>query len=174
MGFGTYLMDIFGPTKAEKSAMDALNSSSGVAVQQGEGDTTAASKWYQDILSGDPTKQAQAIAPQTAAAQQGAQQQKNQAAQFAPRSGGMAATMAGMDANTRAQLIQLLGGLQSGAASGAAGLGTAEQGLSQQATGQQAQLSQEQMQNWANSILGKGITSAAGAAESAGLGAIGM
>ena len=83
MGFGTYLMDIFGPTKAEKSAMDALNSSSGVAVQQGEGDTTAASKWYQDILSGDPTKQAQAIAPQTAAAQEGAQQQKNQAAQFA-------------------------------------------------------------------------------------------
>ena len=137
MGFGTYLMDIFGPTKAEKSAMDALNSSSGVAVQQGEGDTTAASKWYQDILSGDPTKQAQAIAPQTAAAQEGAQQQKNQASQFAPRSGGMTATMSGLDENTRAQLIKLLGSLTTSSASGAAGLGSSllTSGMSGQAAG---------------------------------------
>ena len=172
---GAFLSSIFGgsnPTLGKD--MNQFGQDAGVTGGIGNADATAASKFYTDILSGDPTKQAQAIAPQTAAAQEGAQQQKNQAAQFAPRSGGMAATMAGMDANTRAQLIQLLGGLQSGAASGAAGLGTAEQGLSQQATGQQAQLSQEQMQNWANSILGKGISSGVGAVESAGLGAIGL
>ena len=129
----------------------------GVEGGIGNADATAASKFYTDILGGDPTKQAQAIAPQTAAAQEGAQQQKNQAAQFAPRSGGMAATMSGLDENTRSQLIKLLGGLQTSAASGAAGLGTAEQGLSQQATGQQAQLSQEQLMNFLNSVMGRGV-----------------
>jgi len=164
---GAFLSSIFGganPTLGKD--MNQFGQDAGQAGQIGSADTSAASKFYTDILSGDPTKQATAIAPQTAAATEGAQQQKNQAAQFAPRSGGIAATMAGLDEGTRAQLIKLLGGLQSGAASGAAGLGTAEQGLSQQATGQQAQLSQEQMQNWANSILGKGISGAVNYAES--------
>ena len=100
-------------------------------------DATAASKFYTDILGGDPTKQAQAIAPQTAAAQEGAQQQKNQASQFAPRSGGMTATMSGLDENTRAQLIKLLGSLTTSSASGAAGLGSSllTSGMSGQAAG---------------------------------------
>ena len=164
---GAFLSSIFaGSNPTLGKDMNQFGQDAGVTGGIGNADATAASKFYTDILSGDPTKQAQAIAPQTAAAQEGAQQQKNQAAQFAPRSGGMAAAMSGLDENTRSQLIKLLGGLQSGAASGAAGLGTAEQGLSQQATGQQAQLSQEQMQNWLNSILGKGISGAVNYAES--------
>lgn len=164
---GAFLGSIFGganPTLGK--AINQFGQDAGVAGQIGNGDATAASTFYQNILSGDPTKQATAIAPQTAAATEGAQQQKNQAAQFAPRSGGIAATMAGLDEGTRAQLIKLLGGLQTTAASGAAGLGTAEQGLSQQATGQQAQLSQEQMQNFINSILGKSINGGINYAES--------
>jgi len=48
----------------------------------------------------------------------------------------------------------------------AAGLGTAEQGLSQQAKDEQAKLSQEQMQNFMNSILGKATSGAVNYAES--------
>ena len=138
----------------------------GVAQKQGQGDTNAASSFYQNILSGDPTLEAKAIAPETAAAQQGAQQQKNALAQFGNRSGGTAAAASGIDAQTRSQLTQLLGGLKTGAASGAAGLGTAEQGLSLQDKAQQDQASQQRLQNWMNSILGQGVQGAANYGES--------
>lgn len=144
----------------------------GFAQNIGEGDTTAASKWYNDILSGDPTRMAQAVAPETAATQEQTQQAKNTAAQFGNRSGGTAATLAGLDANTRAQIIKLLGGLQSGAASGAANLGTTEQGIA--LTGQQAQdaaaMQQQQLQQ--QSILGGLISGGVGSLASLGLGGI--
>jgi len=146
----------------------------GVAQTQGQGDTTAASKFYQDILSGDPTAQATAIAPETKAAQDQAQQEKATLGQFGNRGGGTAATTAGIGDQVRAHLISLLGGLKTGAASGAASLGTQEQGLSLEGKQAQDAASQQQMENWMNSILGKGVTTAAQAAESAGLGAAGL
>ena len=66
-------------------------------------------------------------------------------------------------------ISSLLGSSASGLASSGSSL--LKQGI--QATGQQAQLSQEQMQNWANSILGRGITSGISSAESFGVGAAG-
>jgi hypothetical protein len=131
----------------------------GFASGVGEGDVTAASKWYNDILSGDPTKQAEAIAPETSAIQSEGQQAKDTTAQFSPRSGGTASWMAGLDENSRAQIIKLLGGLQSGAAASDATLGENEQGLA--LTDQQAadQAAQQRQQNWANSIVGHGIIS---------------
>ena len=163
----SWLTEIFtGNNKTLGKDINQFGQDAGVTGNIGNTDATAASKFYTDILSGDPTKEASALAPETKAAQDQAQQAKNNAAQFAPRSGGIAATMAGLDEATRAKLISLLGGLKTSAASGAAGLGTAEQGLSQQATGQQAQLSQEQMQNFINSILGNGISGAVNYAES--------
>ena len=146
----------------------------GVAGNLGTQDATAASKFYTDVLSGDATKEGQAIAPETSAIQQRGQQQKNQVAQFGPRSGGTAATTSAIDSSGNAELIKLLGGLQTTAASGAASLGTAEQGLSLQDKQAQDQASQQRMQNWMNSILGRGITQAASAAESAGPGVVGM
>lgn len=146
----------------------------GVAGNLGTGDATAASKFYQDVLSGDPTQNAEAIAPETAAAQKAAQQQKNQMAEFAPRSGGTAAASAGLDASTHADLVKLLGGLKTSAASGAASLGTAEQGLSLSDKQAQDQASQERMQNWLNSILGKGTADLAATALNAGEGALGL
>jgi hypothetical protein len=107
----------------------AFESSAGFASGVGQGDVTAASKWYDSILSGDPTKMAEAVAPETSAIQGQAQQEKNKLAQFAPRSGGTTAAVAGLDANTRAQIIKLLGGLQSGAAGNLSSLGTTEQGV---------------------------------------------
>ena len=174
-GVGDFLSSLFGgQNKTLNTDINQFGQDAGVAGGIGNADATAASKFYTDILSGDPTKQAQAIAPQTAAAQEGAQQQKNQAAQFAPRSGGMAAAMSGLDENTRSQLIKLLGGLQTSAASGAAGLGTAEQGLSQQATGQQAQLSQEQLMNFLNSVMGRGVAGLEEAGVNAGMKGLGI
>lgn len=113
---------------------------------------------------------AQAIAPETSAIQGETQQAKNQTAQFAPRSGGTAAWMAGLDANTRTQIIKLLGGLQSGAAGSLGSLGTSEQGLALSNRQAADQASQERLQNWQGSILGGGITNAISSAESYGLG----
>ena len=135
---GAFLSSIFaGSNPTLGKDMNQFGQDAGVTGGIGNADATAASKFYTDILSGDPTKQAQAIAPQTAAAQQSAQQQKNQASQFAPRSGGMTATMSGLDENTRAQLIKLLGSLTTSSASGAAGLGSSllTSGMSGQAAG---------------------------------------
>jgi hypothetical protein len=140
----------------------------------GSGLTTDAAKWYESILSGDPTQEASAIAPESAALTEEAQQKKNELAQFAPRSGGTAAATDMMDANTRAQIFKLLGGLKSVAAAGAAGLGTTEQGLSLSAKDLQDRAAQEQRQNWMNSIIGQAIGTGIGSLEEFGLGKIGL
>jgi hypothetical protein len=146
---------------------------SGFASGLGQNNTTQGSNFYSSILSGDPTKIGQALAPAISAGQQGAQQQKNQTAQFGNRAGGTNASMQAIDASTRGNITNLVGGLQSGAAStllnsGQSLLGTALGGYNQQAA-----MSQQQMQNWANSILGKGISGAAAAGESFALGGFG-
>lgn len=143
-----------GENKTLDQNIPAFQTAAGFDTGIGQGDVTKASQWYSDILSGDPTKQAQAIAPETSAIQSETQQAKDQTAQFAPRSGGTAAWMAGLDANTRAQIIKLLGGLQSGAAGSLAGIGTTEQGLALQNRQEGDQASQEQMKNWQDSIFG--------------------
>lgn len=168
MGFFSSLFGGSNPTL--NANIPAFQQEAGFATGVGNSDVTAASKWYNDILSGDPTKMAEAVAPETSAIQGEAQQAKNQTAQFAPRSGGTAAAMAGMDANTRAQIIKLLGGLQSGAAGSLGSLGTTEQGVALSNRQAADQASQEQMENWQNSILGRGITGAASSLESFGLG----
>ena len=136
----------------------------------GEGDVTAASKWYRDILSGNPSEEAAALAPEISSAQARAQQGKKTRSEFGTRSGGTAAANAAADAGVSTDILNLEGGLKSSAASGAAQLGTAEQGLGLSANEQQAQEAQIRQQNWENSILGKAITGGLGAAESFGLG----
>jgi hypothetical protein len=167
---GGFLSAIFGganPTLGKD--MNQFGAMAGNQNQTGTGDVNSASQYFQNILSGNPTQIAQTLAPETAAVQGQTQQAKNQAAQFGTRSGGTGSTVAGLDANGRSQLIQLIGQLQGGAASGAASLGTSQEGLASQNTGQQAQLSQEQLANFMNSILGKSISSGIGEFTGAGL-----
>ena len=172
MGF---LSGIFGGANPTLDAnIKKLGGEADFAQGIGQGDTTAASKWYNDILGGDPTKMAEAVSPEISAAKENEQQQKNQVSQFGGRSGGTSATIAGLDADTRAQIIRLLGGLQSGAAGSLASLGTTEQGLAFGGQQLQDEASQQQMENWKNSILGKAISGAVSTAESAGLGAAGL
>ena len=172
MGFFSGLFG--GSNSTLNQNIPAFQQSAGFSTGVGEGDVTAASKWYNDILSGDPTKMAEAVAPETSAIQGQAQQAKDQTAQFSPRSGGTAAAMAGLDANTRAQIIKLLGGLQSGSAGSLASLGTQEQETGLESRQQADDASQQRLTNQADSIFGRGITSAAAAGESAGLAELGI
>lgn len=152
---GSFLAGIFGGSNPVlKSTIGNAGGISQFGTSTGEGAVTDANKYYSDILSGDPSKIAESIAPEIQAGQQQTQQAKNNLAEFGTRSGGTAAASAGADAANRSNIISLIGRLQSGAAAGEAGIGEnqTQQGL--QANGQQAQLSQEQLQNYVNSILG--------------------
>jgi hypothetical protein len=167
MGFFSGLFG--GSNKTLDQNIPAFQQAAGFATGIGENDVTNASKWYNDILSGDPTKMAAAVAPQTSAIQGQTQQDKNQAAQFSPRSGGTASWMAGLDANTRAQIIKLLGGLQSGAAGSLTGIGMGEQGLalSEREAADQAAIEKHKMEG--DSVLGQAIGTGVGALEDYGI-----
>ena len=102
------------PVEQEQQQLGALgNYQTGV----GEGLTTAGAGYEEALLSGDPSRIAQAMAPEISANQQQTQQFKNQTAEFSPRSGGTAAAVANADTSGRLNLIDLLGKEQSGAAS---------------------------------------------------------
>ena len=135
----------------------------------GEADVTAANKFDQALLSGDPTVTAEALAPEISGAQTRAQQQKLQGANFGTRSGGTAAANEAADADLNTSIFGMEGGLKSQAASTLGSLGISEQNLGISANAQQAQQSQQRMENNNNSILGKAITEGVSAAESAGL-----
>jgi len=81
--------------------------------------------------------------------------------------------MAGLDDRTRAMIQQMIANLTGQAVAGEASMG--EQGLNRALTANQIneQEAQQRMQNWQNSILGKGLTKGAQFAETAGLGAVG-
>jgi hypothetical protein len=172
MGFFSSLFGGSNPTL--NSNIPAFQSAAGFDTGVGNNDVTAASKWYNDILSGDPTKMAEAVAPETSAIQGQAQQAKNQTAQFSPRSGGTAAWMANLDANTRAQIIKLLGGLQSGSADALKSLGLSEQDLALANRTSADTASEERLSNWQNSIFGQGISDTAGWLTDSGLKATGI
>src|SRR5215469_11466648 len=138
---GDFLASLFGgQNKTLNTDINKIGSLAGYSTGIGQGDTTAASNYFQDILKGGGT---QALAPAISAGQQQGQQEKNNLAQFGTRSGGTASAAAGIDANTRANLINLLGGQLSGAAQNLGSLGTTNLGLAQQGTMSEAQLAQE-------------------------------
>lgn len=145
----------------------------GFATGLGEGNLSQASNFWSSLLSGDPSKQAQALAPEIGTIQQQGQQQKSQAAQFGNRGGGTNASMQMVDAQSRGAINNMISSLLGSSASNLGNIGSSLLGQGQSAFGAQAQGSQQQMENWANSILGRGITGGIGAAESFGLGAAG-
>ena len=142
------------------------------ASKLGAQDVNAASGFYTDILSGDPTKEGEALAPEISGLKSRVGQQKKTGAEFGTRSGGTAAQNNAADTNANTEILNLEGGLKQSAASGAASLGTSQEGLGLEANQVNAKESQQRMENWLNSILGKGITEAASTAESIGLGKI--
>jgi hypothetical protein len=160
---GGFLAGLFGgQDKSLDSNITNFGQEGTFAQGQGEGDITDATSFYKDILSGDPSQVAQALAPEISAQQQQGQQQKNQIAQFGNRSGGNNAAVQGIDTANRGNLINLEGNLKNSAAGALGSLGTTEQGFGLQAQQAQDQASQQRLKNWQDSILGGAITGAVG------------
>ncbi len=151
-------------------AGDISNFSTGV----GQGAITDANEYYKNILSNDPSKIAESIAPEISAGAQGTQQEKQQLAQFGTRSGGTAAASAGADAANRTNIMNLIARLKGQAAAGETGIGENQTGMGLAANSQQANLSQQQLQNYINSILGSGIGDLANTALQGGEAALGL
>jgi hypothetical protein len=121
----------------------------------------------QDILSGDPTRVSKALAPQISTMQKQNQQQRNQTAQFAPRSGGNAATVANLGTSGRSDIINLTGALTNSAATnlGSQGAGLLSMGMSGNEAGfdMATQMQAQQAAKWNEIInaIGKTIGSIA-------------
>jgi hypothetical protein len=160
MGFFSSLFGGSNPTLSKD--ISQFGQIGGFATGLGEKNLTQASNFWSSILSGDPSKTAKTLAPQISSIQQQGEQQKQSTAQFGTRSGGSTAAMQQVGAQTRGSINNLIGSLTGSAASnlGSTGSGLLGQGMS--AYSQQAGLSQEQMQNWSNSILGGALTGGAG------------
>lgn len=139
----------------------------------GQSNTSAGSGFFNSLVSGDSSKIAQTLAPEISAAKVSNQQTQKTNSILGNRGGGTAATNAASSDKLHSDITNLTGSLTSGAAgtllsSGQNLLGTALGGYNQQAN-----MSQMQMQNWQNSIFGKGITSAVQGAEAFGMGSAG-
>jgi hypothetical protein len=160
---GGFLSSIFtGNSPGLTQATNNLGSLAGYTGNTGQTATNAATGYDLGILSGDPTKIAQTLAPEIKAGQDQAQQNKNTVAQFGNRGGGMNSVMAGLDDATRGKLISLMGGLQQGAAGQLGNLGVANTGQAIQGNTAAGQLSNEELQNQLNSIFGSTISSGIG------------
>ena len=118
---GIYNLVAGDPAKAEEGKLSDLgNFESGV----GQKGTNASLGYDLGILSGDPSKIAQTLAPEISTQNQQTEQAKATTAQFGNRSGGNNASGQAMDDKARGNIINLIGGLQQGAAQNAGNLGT--------------------------------------------------
>ena len=77
----------FGPSREENQSYGGLFGNAGFASNLGEKNLNVSSDFMNDLLSGDPTKISQVLAPQIDAITGRAQQQKNNLAEFGNRSG---------------------------------------------------------------------------------------
>lgn len=164
MGFFSSLFG--GQNENLNTDIGATGQIAGWATGQGQSDIGNASKFWNSILSGDSSKVSQALSPEIGAAKKSAQEQTKANSIFGTRSGGTAASNAATNDKVHSDITSLIGSLTNSSASNLGSIGSSLLGTGLSAYGQNAQLSQERMANWANSILGKGITGAVQAGES--------
>lgn len=122
-GLAGGIFDLMGGNPAQ-SEQNQFGSVANYGINTGEGATTAANNYYQGILSGNPQKMAETLAPEISAGQQEVQQQAQTNAEFGNRSGGTNASTQAAQGQERGNIIDLMGGLQKGAAGAEAGLGS--------------------------------------------------
>lgn len=161
MGFFSSLFG--GQNKTLDQAIPQAGQASKFATGTGEGLISKSAGWLNNLLSGDPAAATKLLAPQISAAQQQTQQGKQALAQFGTRSGGTAAASAGADAATRGNITNMIASL-TGSAIGQgmqAGKGLLDSGIDY--LGKQVDFSQQQMENWSNSILGQATAEGVGA-----------
>lgn len=152
------------------SQIGSLGAMAGSTSQQGQGDVSSASSFWNSILSGGGAK---ALAPEISSVMQQGQQKKQALGQFGNRSGGTNAKAQTIGDQGTSSINNMIASLSGTAAGQLGSLGTNLLNTSLNASQLQSQDSQMQMQNWQNSILGKGIGAAIGGAEAFGLGAAG-
>jgi hypothetical protein len=117
------LADLFegDPTSGQQKQLGSLGT---FDTNVGEGLTTAGSTLEREILSGNPTELATALAPEIGTGQSQVEQQALQNAEFGTRSGGSTASTNAAESQNRANIINLEGGLQSSTAAAAVGQGS--------------------------------------------------
>lgn len=172
---GDWLSGLFGGTsKGLDTAQSTAQGAAGYGIGTGEKNENAAGGYYGGILSGDPAKIAESLAPAISANTGQAQQKKQTIGEFGARSGGNTAAANNIDATTRANTTNLIGGALNNAAAGEANLGENQMQNGTQNNQIAGNFSQQQLMNIMNSIFGKGISSGVGSIEGAGLAAGGI
>ena len=159
----TWFSSLFtGQDPTLNSAIGSLSSTGGWATNQGQQNVSAGSNFLRAITGGDISKIMQVLSPEINAAKGAASQQNKTQEEFGGRSGGTAAGTAARSDTVHSDITNLIGSLTGGAASGllSSGQGLLSTGIG--ATGAAAGLSEDQVNQWANSILGLGLTKAAG------------
>lgn len=131
------------PTAGEQSEFGTLGNEQ---IGTGENLVTPAATYYEDILSGDPTKIAQSLAPEISAGQNQVEQQALTGSEFGTRSGGTAAANNAAEGQERGNIINLVGGLQQGAASAAGNLGTEQENMGSGNVSKEADLATQNRQ----------------------------
>jgi hypothetical protein len=130
----------------------------------GEDLATSGAGFENSILSGDPSKIGQALAPEISSGQEQVQEQALQNANFGNRSGGTNASTQAATGAERGNIINLVGGLQSGTAGQAVGQGAGLMGQASQSIGQEAQLAAANQQRVTGDVSGIAQSAAAIAA----------
>jgi hypothetical protein len=139
---------------------------------QGKNLTSQAGSFFSDLMSGDPAKTARLLAPQIGEMREQGNQQKKTMAEFGTRSGGTASRGQSIDDKTRANIGSMISNLTGQAVSGGASMGQNLIDTGMKALGQQVDMSQQQLENWSNSIFGSALSSGISGLESFGLGKI--
>jgi len=145
----------------------------GQQTGQGQKYENQAGDFFSSLVSGDAGKISQTLAPQISAAKTANQQTQKSNAEMGTRSGGTAASNNASSDKLHSDITNLIGSLTGGAASSLASLGTNMTSTGLGALGQEQGATAQRMQNWSDSILGKGITTAVSAAETYALGGMG-
>lgn len=172
MGFFSSLFGGSNPTLSKD--INQFGQIGSFATGLGEKNLSQSSDFMSSILSGSQSKIGKVLGPEISNIKGQGMQSKLSTSQFGNRGGGTNASMQMADDTSRASINNMISSLLGTSASGLASSGSSLLGQGMSATSQEASLSQQQMQNWANSILGKGITSGVSTAESFGLSKLGM
>jgi hypothetical protein len=149
-----------GPSGQENQQYNLLNSTSQFATGLGEGNTTAASTFFTNLLN-DPFK---ALTPEISAVQNQTQNAARNNAVFGSRSGGTAASTAAASNNARGDILNAAVGAQTGAAGELGSLGSNLLSTGQSGTEAafgEAQTLQQQRQAKINDIIKSSLAVAA-------------
>jgi hypothetical protein len=157
MGFFTSVLG--GQNRTLSQDISKLGQIGDWSIGQGQGDVATGTEFWKSILSGDSSKQMQAVAPEVSAAKTSANQDIKTRAETGTRSGGNAASNAATTDKYHEWMTNLIGGLQSNAASSLTSTGGSLIGTGLEATGQQIGASEQQMKNWGHSLAGMSLGS---------------